>query len=546
MVESLPDWEQPSWQWMAKVGDTALRVLMNQADNDGDRRRRDETHARHGVFREFVESASGHVRGLVNIIKDAIHSNVVCGPPQSLESYGAMFRSIGLPPICHDFHEDRVFAEMRVGGPNPVVLRRIDRLDDRFPVTQEHFAQAIPGYDTLEAALREGRLYLLDYRMLEGIENSAYPDQQKYVYAPLCLLVLHKTRKVLMPVAIQCQQTPGPENPIFTPADGAGWKIAKTVLKVADGNHHEAVTHLGRTHLFVEPFVIATRRQLSTRHPLSILLRPHFEGTLAINHMAKGYLVDDKGPVDELLGGTIESTRNLTVKGVETYPFDEVMLPNTFKARGVDDAEALPNYPYRDDSLLYWYAIRQWVADYLSLYYPSDAEVAQDRELAAWFAELVAADGGRVVGLGGGGASCTRDYLADAATLIIFTASVQHAAVNFPQYEYMSYVPNMPLACYAPAPTARGVSTEADYLAMLPPLHHASLQMGLGALLGNVRYTTLGEYGADRFPDPRVEEPLERFHRELRSIGRLIGQRNTSRRPYEFLVPSGIPQSINI
>ena len=54
--------------------------------------------------------------------------------------------------------------------------------------------------------------------------------------------------------------------------------------------------------------------------------------------MAKGYLVDDRGPVDELLGGTIDSTRHLVVKGVQTYPFDQVMLPETFKARGVDDA----------------------------------------------------------------------------------------------------------------------------------------------------------------------------------------------------------------
>jgi arachidonate 15-lipoxygenase len=186
------------------------------------------------------------------------------------------------------------------------------------------------------------------------------------------------------------------------------------------------------------------------------------------------------------------------------------------------------------------------VNEYLSLYYPTDAEVARDREIAAWFAELVAADGGRVVGIGKGGASCTRAYLADAATMIIFTSSVQHAAVNFPQYDHMSYVPNMPLACYAPAPTEKGRSTEADYLAMLPPLHHANLQMGLGALLGTVRYTTLGEYGPDRFFDPRVEEPLTRFHRELRAIGRVIKQRNTSRRPYDYLVPSGIPQSIHI
>ena len=42
-----------------------------------------------------------------------------------------------------------------------------------------------------------------------------------------------------------------------------------------------AVSHLGRTHLFIEPFVIATERQLGENHPLRLLLRPHFEGTLA-------------------------------------------------------------------------------------------------------------------------------------------------------------------------------------------------------------------------------------------------------------------------
>ncbi len=545
MVECLPFWEQPSWQWMVTVGETALRVLANHAENDHDLRRRNDTHAKHSLFTEFVERASGEVHHLTHIIKEAIRSNVVEGPPHTLESYAAMFRSIGLPPIHHDFHQDRVFAEMRVGGPNPVVLRRVDRPVDHFPVTQEHFARAIPGPDTLEAAGREGRLYLLDYRMLEGIENSDYPDIQKYVYAPLCLLVLHRSRKVLMPVAIQCRQAPGPDNPIFTPDDGPSWQIAKTVVKVADGNHHEAVTHLGRTHLFVEPFVIATRRQLAANHPLHILLVPHFEGTLSINNMAKGYLVDNRGPVDELLGGTIESTRHLTVRGVQEYPFDRVMLPDTFRARGVDDPDLLPNYPYRDDALLFWGAIHRWVSGYLELYYHSDADVRADTELAAWFDELVAADGGRVVGIGRSGPTCTREYLADAATLIIFTASVQHAAVNFPQYDLMSYVPNMPLACYAPAPTSKH-ATHADYLAMLPPLNHANLQMGLGALLGTIRYTTLGEYGEGRFEDPRVAEPLRRFLDEIRQIGETIEARNRQRRPYEFLVPSGIPQSINI
>ncbi len=221
------------------------------------------------------------------------------------------------------------------------------------------------------------------------------------------------------------------------------------------------------------------------------------------------------------------------------------MLPKTFRAKGVDDPDLLPNYPYRDDALLFWNAVHRWVSSYLALYYHSDADVQDDPELAAWFDELVAADGGRVVGIGQSGGTCTREYLADAATLIIFTSSVQHAAVNFPQYDLMSYVPNMPLACYAPAPTSKN-ATHADYLAMLPPLNHANLQMGLGTLLGTVRYTTLGQYPEGHFDNPRVAGLLQRFNDEIRSIGDRIDARNRERRPYEFLVPSGIPQSINI
>ena len=547
MVERLPSWEEPSWRWMATVGKQALAILANHAEFDGDPARRDQVLAHHSIFSEWVDMARGEVHELVNFLKGTIGISVMEGPAQSIEDYAALFRSIGLPPIHRDFSKDRTFAAMRVAGPNPVVLRRVDRPDDRFPVTEAHFRRAIPeGGDTLEAAGREGRLYLLDYSMLARIENSTFPDVQKYVYAPLCLLVLHKTRKVLMPVAIQCQQAPGPDNPIFTPDEKVDWMVAKMIVKVADGNHHEAVTHLGRTHLFVEPFIMATQRQLAANHPLGILLRPHFEGTLAINNMAKGYLVDDRGPVDELLGGTIDSTRHLCVDGVHSYPFDAAMLPQSLAARGVDDPDLLPDYPYRDDALPYWNAIHRWASDYLGLYYHSDADVQADPELAAWFDELVSIEGGRVPGIGRTGATCTLGYLASAATLIIFTASVQHAAVNFPQYDLMSYVPNMPLAGYIPAPKVKGLLTEADFLANLPPLRNANLQMSLGALLGQIRYTTLGEYQEGRFADARVAPLIARFQADLKSIGKAIDDRNKSRRTYDFLAPSGVPQSINI
>jgi arachidonate 15-lipoxygenase len=123
---------------------------------------------------------------------------------------------------------------------------------------------------------------------------------------------------------------------------------------------------------------------------------------------------------------------------------------------------------------------------------------------------------------------------------------VQHAAVNFPQYDVMSYVPYMPLAGYTPAPTRKEGLTVNDYLAMLPPAETALLQVNLGYFLGSVHYTTLGKYPFWHFPDHRVNAPQAEFVNELARIGQTIEVRNAHRRPYNTLAPAGIPQSINI
>jgi arachidonate 15-lipoxygenase len=277
-----------------------------------------------------------------------------------------------------------------------------------------------------------------------------------------------------------------------------------------------------------------------------LLLRPHFEGTLAINDMAQRYLISPGGVVDELLAGTIDSSRTLTVNGLQNHSFIDAMLPRVLRERGVDDTSVLPDYPYRDDALLYWQAIYRWVTAYLGLYYQSDADVHQDRELSAWCAELLDQDGGRVRGLGQNGSIDTRADLIDAVAHILFTSSVQHAAVNFPQYDLMSYVPNMPLACFAPAPQTKTGADSRDYLALLPPMDHAGLQLSVGYLLGSVHYTVLGHYPLNHFPDPRVAILLSAFQDELATIDDTIEQRNQKRRPYLFLAAPGIPQSINI
>lgn len=515
--------------------------VANEADADSDLRRR--LRQSDVPLKDMALGGSTAVRAVTGLVGKVIGAKAEAGRLQTLDDYNALFHVIGLPPIAKDFHFDETFAELRLSGANPVLIRRISRLDDRFPVTDAHFQVALPG-DTIAAAAAEGRLFLVDFWKLDGIETGIAPSGlPKYLYAPLALFATHRETRKLTAIAIQCKQQPGKDNPIFTPDDGFNWRIAKTIVEIADGNYHEAITHLGRTHLTVEPFVVAARRRLAVNHPLNVLLQPHFEGTLAINHLARLKLISPDGVVDRLLGGKISETLGLAAWGVQGHAFMDLLPLASFRERGVDDLTALPNYAYRDDSLLHWEAIREWVAKYLSCFYRTDEEVADDAEVAGWLTEVSAETGGRIRGLQ---PTRTLAELVDVTALVIFTASAQHAAVNFPQFDIMSYAPAMPLAGYAPAPTSKQGATEHDYMLQLPPRDQAVLQMNTGNMLGTAHYTRLGHYDPGYFGEPRIDELAAGFASRLDDIERTIHERNCHRRPYPFMLPSGVPQSINI
>ncbi len=479
--------------------------------------------------------------------------------------YDDLFQIIYLPCVRHDFYEDRTFAAHRVAGPNPLVIKQVFELPNNFPVTDAQYKAVMGDQDSLSEAGQAGRLYLADYKILEDVETSNFPDAQKYLCAPLALFAVPagtSESRSLVPVAIQCEQQPGPNTPIFTPPPSGtpqsqkwSWLMAKTIVQIADGNYHELISHLGRTHLLVEAFVLATYQQLPPQHPLYVLLTPHFEGTLFINQLALQGLVNEGGTVDKVLSGTLDASLKLSARGVQGYPFsfNDSMVPQTFASRRVDDRGQLPDYPYRDDALLIWDAIHQWVSAYLGLYYLSDDDVSGDTELQNWLADLLDPAKGQLHGIGESSPEHSKpgihtlDYLTDAITLLIFTCSAQHAAVNFPQSRLMTYGPNMPLAGYRPAPSAATGATVKDYFDLLPSLEQTETQLNMTYPLGSVYYTRLGYYGNTYFEDPRVKEPLDAFQARLKEIEILIDDRNAHRpTPYEYLHPANIPQSINI
>jgi arachidonate 15-lipoxygenase len=473
--------------------------------------------------------------------------------PRSLETYRELFQTIPLPGISWSFQDDHEFARLRVAGPNPMLIKRIHQIPPNFPLSAEAYAGVVNG-DTLAQALSDGRLYVADYHALDVLVPGSTDGQAKYVSCPIALFAVPPGGASLVPLAIQCGQDSS-ENPIFTPSPRAdaqwGWELAKLVVQVADGNWHELFAHLAHTHLVIEAVAVATRRHLAEMHPLWALLVPHFEGTMFINYEAATSLITAGGPIDRIFGGTIASSQQMAAKARLTFDFTQRMPPNDFKARGVDDAAKLPDYPYRDDALLVWQAIHEWVQGYVGLYYADDAAVAADTELAAWAADI-AGDGQ----LKGFGPVQTRHQLIDCLAMVLFTASAQHAAVNFPQAAVMEFAPAVTGALWQAPPLEQHDHTRKDWLAAMPPSNLALKQLEVLYLLGSLHYRPLGTYLSRDFPypawftDPNVtgsEGPLVRFQAALMQVEERIAERNADRRvAYPFLLPSKVPTSINI
>lgn len=500
----------------------------------------------------------GHLQEITKLLgRELIESSTAfpeppqsAGPNPTLVDYERLVEPLKIKPASlSNFQQDKVFGYMQVAGPNPVMLKQIKKIDSDLSITNEQY-QSIVSEDSLEAALQEGRLYQADYSKLDALTNGKFGDIQKYVYAPVALFAVppdkHQDQN-LLPVAIRCKQASGNDSCIFTPGDGDNWMTAKTVLQMADSNYHELISHLAQTHLFVEPFVLATNRCFADKnHPVRLLLKPHLEGTIFINYNAHKRLLAPKGYIDSLLGATIGSNCQLAIKEAQSHlaNFNEVAFPRTLEKRGVNNSKQLPIYPYRDDGQRIWDAINQWVDEYLGLFYESDRSVEEDEQLQNWAKEL-RSKGRCNIGEEGDGRIKTLDYLVTAVSTVIFTASAQHAAVNFPQSDLMTYAPAFPLGCYSPVSTQP--QQQQNFMGLLPPLERAKQQIEVLYLLGSVYHTKLGDYSDSSFENEKVQNALNSFRDKLEKIEQAILKEDSQRLvSYRYLLPSNIPQSINI
>ncbi len=473
----------------------------------------------------------------------------------SADELRRLFVTLGAPAGMESWPKDVGFEFQRVAGMNPVVLRCAEEPPRNMAFSEAQAASLLPKGTTLAALAKDGRLFLCDYGILEGVPTNQFQGRPMMTLAPLALFYADEQGR-LQPLAIQLGQDAAAESVVTPKDDPRLWLIAKTYLQIADMNHHEMGTHLCRTHFLLEAFAVAAERQLSVRHPVAVLLKPHLRILLFNNLEGRELLIGPKGLATRIMAGgndgSIEIVRRARAgyapRGVAPWSFESWDLPMELEARGVGKGSALLEYPYRDDGLLLWEALLSYVTDYLGIYYSSDADVAGDAEVQAWVSELAAPEGGNVPRI------APPRSVADLATILtrlVFTCGPQHSAVNFAQYDSAAFAPNMAAAAYAPPPqnlrSLTGAELDALLLRILPPPEQAAFQLELIALLTCYRYDRLGFYQPNDFVDPETQRSITGFLKSLDLATLTIATRNRSRsEPYPWMKPENITNSTSV
>ena len=492
------------------------------------------------------------------------------------------------------WRNDKEYGRQVLAGQNPVTVTAVYSLDGTAFLSKT-VPPELTGCIALEELVKAGkkdpnsaRIFIQDYDtiIVDYIQKVQTAHDNRVLSGVKCLLYANDLGE-LVPIAVQLHRSADAAPEVYTPLSGPGlWILAKAFVTTNDSAVHQVVSHWLRTHASVEPFILASRRQLSLAHPINRLLQKHTTYTMQINSLARGALVNAGGIIER----TFSPGRYAMEIGAKVYKatwrFNTQALPNDLLARGVavKDPNApsgvrliksLNDYPFAQDALQLWTVLEDWVGDYVNLYYSTDGEVLQDTEIVEWWEEIKNKGHADIKDewpvLDG------RASLARILTTIIYIASAHHAAVNFGQYDFSGLLLNRSSKILKPFPVpgseefkllATGADMEeieklvlsylagpVDYATVLAVIEVLSAHDQHEAYLGNTDPWVL---------DPAAVQRYAKFAEAMVALEKDINARNSNSEltnrsgdyvlPYTLLIPSsgggvtrrGVPNSISI
>ncbi|KAJ3697777.1 hypothetical protein LUZ61_001482 [Rhynchospora tenuis] len=573
------------------------------------------------TFKLYKDGIKLHKSKQLEKLRKKIHSELL---KELLRTDEAELLRLPLPEVLQAdedaWRTDEEFAREMLAGLNPVVIRRLEefpptsKLDPSIYGNQNSTIKAEQIEKYMESiskerlsvikALETNRLFILDHHdtfmpWLPKL-NSLDPENM-FIYATRTILFL-KDDGTLWPLAIELSWPHhdglqhGAMSQVYFPAsegvEESIWQLAKAYVAVNDSGYHQLISHWLNTHAVIEPFVIATNRQLSVTHPIHKLLSPHYRDTMNINALARQTLINAAGIFESTvfpgkyaleMSSAIYRNWKLTEQGL---PDDLVKRGVAVKDQSCDHNLRLliEDYPYAVDGLAIWSAIESWVYDYCLIYYQNDDSLIQtDTELQAWWKEIRDVGHGDLKSEKWWPDMHTFQELTKTCTTIIWVASALHAAVNFGQYSYAGYLPNRPTISRQRMPepgTKEYNELNMDFEKVFLKTITSKLQTILGISLIEIlsRHSTdevyLGQRDTKEWTsDEMALNAFKKFKKTLEGIEKKILEMNENQKlknrrgpvqmPYKFLYPNtsyeitsdknhdslsvrGIPNSVSI
>ncbi|APZ96585.1 lipoxygenase family protein [Fuerstiella marisgermanici] len=515
-----------------------------------------------GRWQERFDELVAEVEQVANLVSGVFGGQLTS--PQGLLDISNMFTHIPTPISVEHYVDDTYFGRQRLAGANPLVIKRVQKIEDlkETAFKDEHIVEVIGV--KLEPAIDEGRIFICDYEILADFTelsgmglssaipeiNPIIPAAVKYFEAPIALFYWEGsgTNGQMRPVGIQIERRVNAD--VITPKHPKLWPIAKLAVQSADAQIHELDSHAMRCHFVLEAVKVAAERTFHTDHPVLILLRPHLRMLLAINDQVDAFLFNEGDNIDQLLAPPlVEGSHGILEVARRSYDFkvladwDEEVRTRQMSKDDDDAQDVNVDYPYRDDGKLLWDAITNFTLAYVEHYYQDDQLIIDDIELQNFTSEL--SGEGRIDGV-----DRIQDIksLAKMLTRIIWSSGPLHAALNFSQWDHFGFVANAPFSMFQEFPT--GDNPHFPFDNFLPNLHASFRQTGLMYALSSLKYDILGYYEPKDFDtdnDPDLEEIIHEFQCALGQINAEIFRRNLDRAvPYPYLMPIHVPNSTSV
>jgi arachidonate 5-lipoxygenase len=450
--------------------------------------------------------------------------------------------------VPHHSNDDEEFCQQLLQGVNPLAITVVSDLK-QVPKDMQGLREPNTSQKKLQDLINEKRLFMLDYKELRDLKNKKYLDM--YFYAPIVLIykeLLDEDNSRLSILGIQLEEGSKVYDQETAKHHPFRYMLAKIFVQCADSQLHQFGYHLGISHLAIEPIIVATHNTLPKKHVVHKLLKPHFKETIGINFMARQTLVASSFPItDSQFALGTHQALEVVSKVWTDFDFFKFSFPEQLKARGFDEkkTDGVENYYYRDDGFLLWNAIGDYTKDVINKHYKEDKDVADDADVQKWAHETA-----NDAGMKGFPSTITeRGMLAHVLQIIIWNASALHSAINYPQWSYLSFVPNRPNALYRPMPAFDGKDIDQAYIKdALPSGFHNLFQFSLSWILSMPSDINLTDISPMKHLYPEADKS---FHEHLEKISTVIETRNQKlknkgKAPYVYLLPKYVAASVNI